>query len=187
MMEMEDQVRNFLIESNQNFQKGLDAKLKSKMSGEQRPFIAILACSDARADPNKVFNLQIGDAFVVRIAGNTCKSKSVLGSLEYAVSHLHVKNILILGHTHCGVAAATISEMPYEENIDNLLTDFRSARDNLSPDMMNNANALVEENVRLQIKLLKQRSTLISEGSESGKLSIIGAVLDLSNGQVKFL
>ena len=70
---------------------------------KQRPFAAILGCSDARVPVELVFNEGPNDLFVIRVAGNGLGTE-VLGSLKYAVENLggSLKLIVVLGHSGCG-------------------------------------------------------------------------------------
>jgi len=71
----------------------------------QHPFAVIVTCSDSRVAPEILFDQGIGDLFVIRNAGNLI-SDIDMGSIEYAVEHLHTKLIVVLGHTECGAIKA---------------------------------------------------------------------------------
>ncbi len=71
----------------------------------QKPFAAVLTCSDSRVPVEHIFDVGVGDLFVVRVAGNIC-SEDELGSLEFAVDALAVPLIVVLGHTRCGAVKA---------------------------------------------------------------------------------
>jgi carbonic anhydrase len=75
----------------------------------QRPFAAVLGCSDARVPLELVFNEGPNDLFVVRVAGNGLGS-DVLGSFRYAIEHLGegLKLIVVLGHSGCGAVSAAV-------------------------------------------------------------------------------
>jgi len=75
----------------------------------QRPYAAVLGCSDARVPIELIFNEGPNDLFVVRVAGNGLGSE-VLGSLKYAVDHLggSLKLIVVLGHSGCGAVSAAV-------------------------------------------------------------------------------
>ena len=66
----------------------------------------IFGCSDSRLAAEIIFDLGLGDAFVVRTAGQVIDD-AVLGSLEYSVSVLGVPLIVVLGHDSCGAVTAT--------------------------------------------------------------------------------
>ena len=76
---------------------------------EQRPFAAILGCSDARVPVELIFNEGPNDLFVIRVAGNSLGT-DVLGSLKYAVDHLRgsLKLVVVLGHSGCGAVTAAV-------------------------------------------------------------------------------
>src|SRR4249919_4026679 len=88
-----------------------DLGLDSKIAGapKQRPFVAVLVCSDAPVPLELIFNEGPNDLFVVRVAGNGLGSE-VLGSLKYAVDHLggSLKLIVVLGHSGCGAVSAAV-------------------------------------------------------------------------------
>ncbi len=74
----------------------------------QKPFAAVLSCADARVPPELLFGQAANDLFVVRVAGNVLGAECV-GSLDYAVAHLHtVRQIAVLGHTSCGAVGAAV-------------------------------------------------------------------------------
>merc|ERR1719198_1980396 len=76
----------------------------------QNPFATIIGCADSRCPIEILFDVQPGDIFVLRNAGNTCTHAegSMVGSMEYSVGHLHTNLVIVLGHTKCGaIAGAT--------------------------------------------------------------------------------
>ena len=81
----------------------------NKTRPKQRPFAAVLGCSDARVPIELIFNEGPNDLFVIRVAGNGLGSE-VLGSLQYAVEHLggSMKIVAVLGHSGCGAVSAAV-------------------------------------------------------------------------------
>ena len=73
----------------------------------QHPEVLVITCSDSRVVPEFIFNCSLGDIFVIRTAGNVI-NEGELATVEYAIEHLKVKRIVVLGHTHCGAVHATI-------------------------------------------------------------------------------
>ncbi|MCX7971435.1 MAG: carbonic anhydrase, partial [Negativicutes bacterium] len=71
----------------------------------QHPFAVVVSCSDSRVPPEIVFDCGIGDLFVIRTAGEVVEDVE-MGSIEYAVNHLGVKLVVVLGHTECGAVKA---------------------------------------------------------------------------------
>jgi carbonic anhydrase len=86
---------------------GLEAG--NNVGPRQRPFAAVLGCSDARVPIELIFNEGPNDLFVVRVAGNGLGSE-VLGSLKYAAEHLggSLKIVVALGHSGCGAVSAAV-------------------------------------------------------------------------------
>ncbi len=112
-----DQALNALMEGNARFVSGNvchpnqnDESLAKAVSGQQ-PFAVIVSCSDSRAPPEILFDQGIGDIFVVRTAGEVMDNATI-GTIEYAVEHLHVPLIVVLGHDDCGAVKAAIEGGP---------------------------------------------------------------------------
>jgi carbonic anhydrase len=175
-----------LVDGNSLFKKTVDPVLLDRLAKKQEPFVAILTCSDSRVSPVKIFNLSLGDAFVVRVAGNCASDPSVLGSLEYAVEHLHVGALLVLGHTGCGAVRAVIDGSG-NENLRSVVRDIERARTKVSMDQINNQNAIAESNVRLQLRLIDDNSRIIHDAVSDGKLALYGAMYDMETGLVRFV
>ena len=83
----------------------------------QAPFAAVLACSDSRVPVEAIFDRGIGDIFVVRVAGNIVMDNDVIGSIEYAVEHLHTPLLVIMWHTGCGAVKAAVDDSAVEGKI----------------------------------------------------------------------
>lgn len=88
---------------------GGDAELFNSLREGQNPGTMLIACSDSRVDPAILTNAALGDLFVVRNVANLvppCEPDSgyhgVSAALEYAVCHLKVEHVVIMGHSHCG-------------------------------------------------------------------------------------
>ena len=75
----------------------------------QHPEVLVITCSDSRVVPEFIFNCSLGDIFVIRTAGNVI-NEGELATVEYAIEHLKVKRIIVLGHTHCGAVHAAIND-----------------------------------------------------------------------------
>lgn len=75
----------------------------------QRPKTLVIACCDSRADPALLMGCKPGDLFVIRSVAAIVPSKdeaahadAVIAAAEYAVKHLEVKHIIVMGHSGCG-------------------------------------------------------------------------------------
>jgi carbonic anhydrase len=102
-----------LLDGNQNFVNGTpahprqDADVRRAIANRQTPFAALFGCSDSRLAAEMIFDVGLGDLFVVRNAGQVI-AETILGSLEFAVEVLKVPLILVLGHDECGAVRATM-------------------------------------------------------------------------------
>ena len=99
-------------ENNKQFLEKIDnnPELKNKrdeLIKGQHPHTLVITCSDSRVVPEMIFNCSLGDIFVIRTAGNVI-NEGELATVEYAIEHLKVKRIIVLGHTHCGAVHASI-------------------------------------------------------------------------------
>jgi carbonic anhydrase len=151
--------------------------LLSKHISGQSPSYAVLTCSDSRVIPEFIFDVGIGEIFVVRVAGNVAFDNSVLSSLEYAVAHLHVSQLIILAHTHCGAVKAAESSND-EENM--FLTEIKTG-------FKRDPNDHVRGNLLHQLDQLPRRSKIINEALQNKSLTLMGAIYHLEDGKVNFL
>src|SRR3954467_4477720 len=92
---------------------------------EARPFAAVLGCSDARAPAEFVFDVGLGDLFVIRVAGNIV-APSQVGSIEFAVDAFEVPLVLVMGHTRCGAIAAAAKHIQTGEAPDGSVLSITS-------------------------------------------------------------
>lgn len=99
-------------QGNQEFLNKLDndkelKEIRDELVKGQHPDTLVITCSDSRVVPEFIFNASLGDIFVIRTAGNVI-NEGELATVEYAIEHLKVKHIVVLGHTHCGAIHASI-------------------------------------------------------------------------------
>jgi len=160
---------------------------------KQFPSVAVLSCSDSRVPVEIVFDQGLGDMFVVRNAGN-CLGTSALASLQFAVDHLKVKVIIVMGHEGCGaVKAAQASAEALEQHPEELSTLLKYLRLGLQPDQLScvsDARARDREagvsNVQFQVaQLARDKSVLAAVRNK--ELMVAGAFYEMSSGIVDFL
>jgi carbonic anhydrase len=173
-----------------------DVERRENIAGGQAPLAAIFGCSDSRLAAEIIFDLGLGDAFVVRNAGQVM-SDSVLGSLEYAVAVLHVPLILVLGHDECGAVRAAIDSqaddaVPLPPHIARLIQPIvpavhrvtRTALDQPVDTSTVDAGEVGREHLRDTVAELLESSELISAAVAEGSLAIVGANYRLQEGRV---
>ncbi|MEO7016962.1 MAG: carbonic anhydrase, partial [Leifsonia sp.] len=169
---------------------------RENVAGGQAPLAAIFGCSDSRLAAEIIFDLGLGDAFVVRNAGQVM-SDTVLGSLEYAVGVLHVPLILILGHDECGAVRAAIDSQgldaePLPPHIAKLIEPIVPAVHRVSQTSLGqvvdpqrvDAGEVGREHLRDTVAELLQSSEMISAAVADGSLAIVGANYRLQEGRV---
>jgi len=160
---------------------------------KQFPSVAVLSCSDSRVPVEIVFDQGLGDMFVVRNAGN-CLGTSALASLQFAVDHLKVKVIIVMGHEGCGaVKAAQASAEALEQHPEELSTLLKYLRLGLQPDQLScvsDARARDREagvsNVQFQVAQLARDKSVMA-AVRNKELMVAGAFYEMSSGIVDFL
>jgi len=176
MNENVGEITKKLVCENEKYQSKFYKDFPNHIKG-QSPQIAVLSCADSRVVPEYIFGADIGDLFVVRIAGNIAVDNTVITSLEYAVENLPIRKLIILGHTQCGAVKAAEKSA----NSQNIL--IQEICESFSLDEKNHVRA----NLLYQLKQLPHRSEVISRAISNHKLELLGAIYDLQNGRVKFL
>ena len=179
-----------LMNGNEKFRSGhydvhpTAENIRALVSG-QHPYAAILSCADSRVPPNVIFHCGLGEIFVVRNAGNVV-GKHELGSMEYAVSHLQIPLVMVLGHRNCGAVESaydwTAETGALASVMHEILPSVDRARARASA--RNEIISLAERlNVENSIRRLRE-SAVLSALPES---AIVGAVYDIASGKVSLL
>ncbi len=170
----------------------------------QAPKIMVIACSDSRVDPTRVFDAEPGQMFVLRNIANLVPPyvaddglHGVSAAVEYAVTQLQVHHIVVLGHARCGGIAASLSGQ-----FDNAahgaggfvaawMSLIAPARDRIrvaaamSPDI--DAHAALElEAIRLSLANLRS-FPFVAEAEAAGILQLQGALFDIADGVLRVL
>jgi carbonic anhydrase len=154
----------------------------------QHPIACIVTCSDARVPPEILFDLSLGDLFVVRLAGNVVTPEAA-ASVEYAVEHLRVPVVVVLGHTQCGAMKAALETGDRETAgpMGPLLARLRTAIQSVRAKGFAETDlypAAINENARLGAEELLRSSRVVDEAAQSGRVTLLSAVYDLSDGTV---
>jgi carbonic anhydrase len=169
-----------------NIHPNQEAERRSEVLKGQAPFAAILGCSDSRVPIEIIFDQGIGDLFAVRVAGNVVDD-IVSASIEYAVEHLHVPLVVVLGHQNCGAVQAAVKGGSAPGHIPALLEALQPA---VEKGRAQAGNDLVDQTVRANVWLTAEAirdSSLLSGMVKEGKVEVVGAYYSLETGQVEFL
>jgi len=189
-----DKVLDRLKEGNHRFVTGagrleshMAAQLRHEFLDAQEPIAIILGCSDSRVPVEIVFDQNLGELFVIRVAGNIV-APSQIGSVEYAAECFGTPLVVVLGHTQCGAVQVTLDEL--RQPTGNQSLNLRSIVDRIRPSVDGLLEAGVEQAIRSNIRVsadnLSQGSRIIEQLVEDGKLLIVGAEYSLETGIVDF-
>ncbi len=193
-----DQAHRELVEGNRCFVEGRSrhphaspARVRRTSREGQHPHAVVLCCSDSRVAPEIVFDVGLGDLFVVRVAGNVANEDEI-ASIEYAVEHLGVPLCLVLGHTNCGAVEAVVSGEHLPVEIEHMTAPIRRVVEMVRaarPDL--DQHGLIQEavprNTLRARETIKSSATLIAERVEKATLRVEAAVYDLETGRVGWL
>lgn len=183
---------NELKAGNERFQKGKPNHEKEyvarrgKIVSAQSPHTIILSCSDSRVPPEIVFDQTLGSLFVVRVAGNRADGAGV-ASIEYGLTQLGTKLILVLGHESCGAVDAALST-PADKTagspaLDQLLSRIRIG---VGPHQGEDLHPSVKKNIDAATEELLQQSNIVQSYVKSGDVKIVRAIYSLASGKVEF-
>ncbi|TYC98957.1 carbonic anhydrase [Arthrobacter echini] len=163
-----------------------DASRRTSLVNTQHPFAVIFGCSDSRLAAEIIFDLGLGDVFVVRTAGQVIDD-AVLGSLEYSVAVLGVPLIVVLGHDSCGAVTATIDTVETGTMPPGFIRDLV---ERITPSVLTarragvtDVNATVIEHTRQTTQRLVDSSRIISNAVEDGSAAVVGVSYRLDEGK----
>ncbi|WP_372696921.1 carbonic anhydrase [Arthrobacter sp. JSM 101049] len=167
-----------------------DASRRSALVNTQHPFAVIFGCSDSRLAAEIIFDVGLGDVFVVRTAGHV-PDDAALGSLEYSVALLHVPLIVVLGHDSCGAVTATMEAFDSGEMPPGFIRDLV---ERITPSVITaqragitDVNTTVEEHVKQSTHRLVDSSKIISDAVDAGETAVIGVTYRLEEGKAEMV
>ncbi len=192
--QLKDGVRRFQAEV---YPQRAEAFVKA-VSEKQAPHTLFIACADSRVDPNLITSSGTGEVFVTRNIGNMVPAYGeMLGGVsavvEFAVSALKVKHVVICGHTHCGamqglLAQASVESMPtvksWLKNAHAALSvadTIHKKGDSAKRELL---EVLTEQNVLLQMQHLKTHPS-VAGAMAKGELTISGWIYNIGTGEVR--
>ncbi|MEZ6054356.1 MAG: carbonic anhydrase family protein [Planctomycetaceae bacterium] len=203
------QTLQVLLDGNERFRTGnpLQRNLHRQMestAGGQHPLAVVLTCIDSRTPAELIFDMGLGDLFSVRIAGNIVSAK-VLGSMEYGCARAGSKLVLVVGHTRCGAVTSTV-QLASEgksardatgcEHLDAIVRSITPSIDettlrNFPGASESEQESLVDQvarnNVLNTIERIREHSTVLRELEAQGQIAIVGAMYNVSTGEVEVI
>lgn len=186
----------YLVEGNDRFVNNLKAHRNlleqvNETSEGQFPFATILSCIDSRVSAELIFDQGLGDIFSIRIAGNFI-NEDILGSMEFASKLAGTKLIMVLGHTSCGAIKGACDHVRMG-HLTNLVNKIEPAvyetKEPKDESLRNSSNlefvdAVSHRNVERSLENIRERSAILAQMEKKGEIKLIGAMYDLSTGEV---
>ena len=176
-METDERIEH-LLAGNRRYRESSDAALRERTAVHgQQPWAIVVACSDSRVIPEEIFSADLGELFVIRVAGNVLDNHQ-LGSIEYAAAHLGCSLVLVLGHTRCGAVAAALhgeSDGFIRYITDEIAAAIGEERDPLRA---------CEKNVLHAVGRIRHE---FAAHPEIENVTVRGAVYDVLDGSVRFV
>jgi len=186
-----------LMEGNQRFLRGearnsaFRRETLTDLALDQAPYATILGCSDSRVPPEWIFDVGLGELFVIRVAGNAL-SPEIAGTLQYAGSYLETPLFVILGHEGCGAITAALATKhegaQFRSRVQLLLESIVPGLPTHDPTLSpgEQVSRAVESNVRWTVRQILDSP----EGRArmaGGRTKVVGAVYELETGRVRIL
>ncbi|SFH80857.1 carbonic anhydrase [Planctomicrobium piriforme] len=171
-------------------------KFFERLADGQHPLALFITCSDSRISPNLLTQTKPGELFILRVAGNIIPPYGAVhggeaATIEYAVSVLKVKDIIICGHSQCGAMGAILdgadldklpavkSYLQHAESTKRIVTENY-------PHITDPAAKLsltIEENVLVQLENLRTHPS-VAAATGRGEVKLHGWVYQLHTGKV---
>ena len=159
---------------------------RRELAAGQHPFAVVLSCADSRVPPELIFDQGLGDLFVIRVAGNIAAGDD-LGSIQYAVEHLHTKLIVVLGHEKCGAVSAAVEGANESGHLNDLLSaiqpSVQETRD-LPGDKIHNC---VVANARRVARQIRESEPVLKDLIQKEEVRVVAADYALDTGVVTIL
>ncbi len=183
---------NRLLEGNRRFLAGMplhphqSAQRRQEVSAAQAPFAAIVECSDSRLVTDIIFDTGLGDLFVIRTAGHVLGDIG-LASVEYAIVHLKVPLVLVMGHSGCGAVAAALSGNHFAGNLGKLVAEITPAVEAARGLPGHLPTQATQIHTRRTIQRLRTCIQPLTDADEACAPLVAGGYYDLTTGAVELL
>jgi carbonic anhydrase len=162
----------------------------------QAPETMVVGCCDSRVAPEVIFDAGPGELFVVRNVANLVPPYSpdtqlhgVSAAVEYAVTVLKVRNIVVLGHARCGGIQAFADNAPGGDFIGRWISLVKPAAQAIGPREQSPETYLTRLEQASAIKSIENLMTFpyVRAGCERGELALHGAYFNVSSGELEVL
>lgn len=190
---------NRLLDGYARFRRDIFPQTKDRfrlLADRQQPEFLFITCADSRVVPDLIFQTEPGDMFLCRAVGNIVPPHGAMpggisSTIEYAVEVLHVKHIIVCGHSDCGalraaIHPASLARLPLTAK---WLGYIEPAWKHLEPGVSRDDpqalhTAMIHANVIAQIENLKTHPEVARAVAE-GKLALHGWYYDILSGSIE--
>lgn len=193
-----------LIEGNERFKKNTFPKIKDELKNlvqhGQHPEVLFIGCSDSRVTPDLMLGTKPGDMFILRNVGNFVPPYKLdedfhgsAAAIEYAISVLGIKNIIVCGHSHCGACRSLYMDFTDETSMPHVKTWLKLGLKAKERTLKNNKFKTEEEmyraternSIRHQLDNLLTYPDVVKK-LESKELQIFGWYYDIETGNIDY-
>jgi carbonic anhydrase len=166
----------------------LDQKTIKENAKGQNPYAVIIACSDSRVPVEAIFDAGVGDIFIIRTAGNVLGSYE-LGSIQYAVEHLGVKFVGVLGHSGCGAVKAYANGDHAEGNLKDIVLHISQQEEQQAiPDpKIDHFEQCVFANIFHGVKQIVDDPQIKNVSANNGRVLVLPMLYHTDTGVVEVL
>jgi len=194
-----------LIKGNKKFRKVQFSKyetdLKPLVEIGQKPEILFIGCSDSRVTPDLMLDTKPGDMFVLRNVGNfvppynqSNEYHGTSAAIEYAVNVLHVKHIIVCGHSHCGACKSLYQDLENSPELSNVKKWLELGKKAKEYTLLGTINKEDKEQIYRtteKISILYQMENLLSfpyvvQKVKDKQLQIHGWYYKIENGTIEY-
>ncbi|GAA1201556.1 carbonic anhydrase [Brevibacterium paucivorans] len=164
-----------------------DSTRRRELRTIQLPYSTLFGCSDSRVAAELIFDVGLGEMFVVRTAGQVTDSVTI-GSLEYGVEQLGTPLVIVLGHDSCGAVTASVDA--YQNGtfpggfVDDVVSNILPAVARAHSQGKNDIGSAVEQNTVDTVERLYARSYTIRKAVNEGRTALVGLTYALADGKV---
>ncbi len=169
-----------------------DPEYFNRLAYDQKPEFLWIGCSDSRVPANKITGTHPGELFVHRNIANVVMNNdiNVLSVIDYAVTYLKVKHIIVCGHYGCGGVKAAMTDKSFgilDEWLLNIKKVYEANRAEIDAvqDPEERTNLLVEHNVKQQVINISKTGSVQNAWQNNSLPHIHGWVYDLKDGLLK--
>jgi carbonic anhydrase len=182
-----------LVEGNERFVNNLNTnhdhlEMINETREGQYPFAVILSCMDSRTSVELIFDQGLGDLFSIRVAGNIVNN-DIVASIEYAVKYVGSRVLMVLGHTECGAinsARKGVQDGHISSLLEKIQPSISKAMLKGEEDDKKFGDTVAYANVENSLEEILTRSEIVREMFSKGQIGLVGAVYDITTGQVDF-